>query len=82
MSDDNGRTHLVAKLQCIECGELLKMSYEKPKKHVSDYSQGEPTGYIMLENIITVYPCKCTLVANERLKELQRILGIKNENND
>lgn len=61
---DHMRTHLVTKFICSECGELLTLSYAKPK--YAKYAEGEPTGAAMVENVITIHPCrKCTESVNK-----------------
>lgn len=68
------RTHISLKLQCYECGVLLKTSYEKPLKIESDYSKGEPTGACNRNLLLTVHPCDCTKKAEQDLNELKRLL--------
>jgi len=76
---DIGRDYLIMRLQCAECGHLLKMSYDPPKKKSSDYAKGMPTGASMVGKNVTVYPCNCTLVAERELADLRRLLTPKKE---
>ena len=74
---DYSREFLITKLQCSECGRLMKMSYGKPKfkgSGLSGCAQGEPTGADKVDNMITVYPCHCTKTAQVELDQLRDIL--------
>ena len=75
MSDNTMRTHLVMKLVCSQCGNLLRMSYDEPKPRGNQHSEGQPTGAAMRQTQICVEPCKtCMQPADEVAKALQTIM--------
>ena len=45
-------------------------------KNGGKYAEGEPTGAAMVQQIITVNPCECTLAPlNEMRKAVKTLLG-------
>lgn len=75
MSDNTMRTHLVMKLVCSQCGNLLRLSYDEPKQRSDRFSEGQPTGAAMRQTQICVDPClTCMQPATEVTKALQTIM--------
>ncbi len=72
MADDFMRNHLVIKFKCVECGEMLKLSYDIPKG--SNYIEGEPTGAAMVGQVIGVHPCEGCLAPARKLQEAVKTL--------
>jgi hypothetical protein len=68
------REFLVTKFKCAACGGMLKLSYEALKTG-SDYSEGEPTGAAMVQQIVAVEPCfQCTKPAREVSQALNTLI--------
>ncbi len=83
---DSGRNALVVKLKCQRCSRDLDMSYDKPKRLSGDsvYQKDDASisGAFKIENSITVYPCPCTMKAQQELDGLRRLLNpaVRGEN--
>ena len=67
------REFLLIKPVCAACGANLTMTYDLPKGS-DDYSEGEPTGGIMVKHIVAVEPCsRCMEPLNKIRRALQMI---------
>ena len=69
------REFLITKFVCADCGSNLELSTEKPKVYASKYSDGEPSGAYMLQQLVPLHPChvcmKPLLAMREALKTLE-----------
>jgi hypothetical protein len=61
------REFLVTKFVCAKCGANLNLSYDVPRG-AGEYSDGEPTGALMVRSLIAVEPCKKCAEPMEDLK--------------
>lgn len=68
------REFLVTKLVCAKCGSNLQLTYDAPKG-AGDYSEGEPTGAVMVEQLVAVEPCRRCLKPLEDLRAAARVLA-------
>jgi hypothetical protein len=61
------REFLVTKFVCAKCGTNLNLSYDVPRG-AGGYSEGEPTGALMVCTVVPVEPCKKCAEPMEDLK--------------
>lgn len=66
------REFLITKFVCSKCGSNLQLSYQKPA--VSQYADGEPTGAAMVEQLVTIEPCRCTTQPLEEMRRAAKVL--------
>lgn len=52
------REFLVTKFVCSKCGSNLQLDYNAPKP-AGKYAEGEPTGALMVQILVTIEPCAC-----------------------
>jgi hypothetical protein len=71
------REFLITKFVCADCGNNLELSTEKPKTGNSRYSQGEPSGAYMLQQLVPLHPCRVCMqplfAMREALKTLEAL---------
>jgi hypothetical protein len=67
------RDFLVTKFVCAKCGTNLSLTYDVPT-HAGSYSQGEPTGATMVEQLVAVDPCEKCLKPLEQVRSAISIL--------
>ena len=67
------REFLITKFVCSACGKNLNLSTDRPKLGAGEYAQGQPTGALMLENIVAIDPCRCY---TERMKEIKEAVKV------
>jgi hypothetical protein len=66
------REFLVTKFACSDCRSVLEIEYAG--HGTVPYAQNEPTGASMVEHLVLVTPCKCTLAAQEALDSIRKAL--------
>ena len=66
------REFLVTKFVCAKCFVNLQLAEETPKG-AGRYAHGEPTGALMVQNVIAIEPCQCS---REPLDEMRRAVSV------
>lgn len=66
------KNSIVTKFVCSKCGRNLFVKYDSPKKS-KQYTEGEPIGLEMIQQVITIEPCKCV---TGQLKLIHKVLDI------
>lgn len=65
------REFLLTKFVCASCGEALELTYDKPPASAQGlYSEGQPTGAAMVQQLVSVLPCEC---ATRPLEEMRKV---------
>lgn len=79
------RQFLVTKMVCTDCGGTLQLSYDLPNQ--VQHADGEPTGALMVSQIVAVKPCQHCLKPLAKTREaviaLMELTGtVKVQNHD
>jgi hypothetical protein len=67
------REYLVTKFVCSKCGNNLNITYDAPKIS-GKYAEGEPTGGIVVQQVIVIEPCECLVRPLEDMRKAVRTL--------
>ena len=67
------REFLVMKFVCSKCGENLQLTYEVPNNS-GKYAKGEPTGAAMVEQVVAIEPCECSVRPLEEMRRAVKVL--------
>lgn len=66
------REFLVTKFVCAACGSNLELATEMPK--TSRYSEGQPSGAFMLEQLVSVKPCQKCMKPLDGMRQAMKTL--------
>jgi len=58
MANDIGRTDLITRFFCRECGGKLNVSYDQHEGRHDAHESGDPTGAQCRYSSIFIWPCK------------------------
>ena len=58
MTDDFGRTTMIMRFFCHNCGAELSMTYDDPKARIDKHRAGDPPGAYVRYLNHTVKPCQ------------------------
>ena len=67
------REFLITKIVCSVCGNNLELNYVAPVGS-GKYAEGEPTGAAMVQQLVSVEPCKKCSAPLEEMRKAVRVL--------
>lgn len=67
------REFLITKFVCSNCGKNLQLTYDVPKG-AGQYVDGEPTGASIVQQIVAIEPCECTIRPLEEMRAAAKVL--------
>lgn len=75
--DDSIRHMLISTFHCAVCGEQLNVSYRPDKSPKEGSSEGQPTGAAMLQQRISIWPCrKCMQPAKDAAQAITTLMSL------
>lgn len=75
------REFLVTKMVCAKCGGNLQLTYATPQGS-GLYAAGEPTGAVMVQQLVAVEPCEtCMRPLTTTRAAMRALLAVAGDNN-